>query len=670
MVFFTLGFLAVLLAGCFNSITVIPQKQDDSNIEPFTVDIEIGEERDIESKEKGRSAAGPDAARIKGGISNFVQLVVADGKGNIVAFDEVRRGRDEDDEAVLKIGVLPFGETYYFLLLLGHWERDYKKETPGEDYVYTGNPPTLLAAGFKEEQVTGSGKVTITMWPVVVDTVFTSASGGKTAEPALDSTGTPGEVILHPAGWDVKWTIKEGLTGNWRIGLVTAQKLINSEAGDALLLRKAETLVRDTAVTWQDSTLNRNVITRSIRNTTGFGNIGNAGSVNFKLEYVPFNLTGGKTNPWTQFNEKSAFNLEGSNEPVWIIRNGVNDEAQNDDTDFTSFNRLFSETVRTPNANGNGAVRYKVAVKTPAAGSALTVSGGVFEGPWTSTTPKISFTTGGYTGTAEVYYAVVEAGKGPPDYSAYGLLAEAGPGKQTQGITVPGTKGNYDVYVIVYKDGEVSAPLIIKTIPATFTLRIIRMPKSIDTITQIAVVPVMNDGYHEGVYRTGHTGKKWTSLNGETPDETRRLKDFQAMYPQAQYYPMQKSYGGTSSVLANDYNWADVTINWPAKSVTGYYIFFIEGDGRIRGYANPGQLDPKKEENYLFFVRPDYVYKHFLLPMGTTIDNGSTEVNPKTTAYKEVIPIGYQSYYNLSSILKSTGVWGIPRFDQGNLTIK
>jgi hypothetical protein len=659
MGFFTFGFLAVLLAGCFNAIPVIPTKQDDSNIESFTVDIAIGED--------GRSIAGLDAARIKDGACNIVQLIVTDGEGNIVAFDEVRRERDEDDKAVLKIESLPFGETYYFLLLQGYWERDYKKETPGGDYVYTGNPPTLLAAGFKEERVTGSGKVTITMWPIVVDTVFTSASGRKTVEPALDSTGTPGEVILHPAGWDVKWTIKEGLTGNWRTGLVMAQKLINSEAGDALLLRKAETLVRDTAVTWQDSTLTGNVITRSIENTTGLGSIGNAGSVNFKLEYVPFNLTGGKTNPWTQFDEKSVFNLEGSNEPpVWIIRNGVNDEAQNDDTDFTSFNRLSS-------ANGNGAVRYKVAAKTPAEGSALTVSDGVFEGPWTSTTPKISFTTGGYTGTAEVYYTVVEAGKGPPDYSAYGpLLAEVGPGNQTPEITVPGAKGYYDVYVIVYKDGEVSAPLIIKTVPTTFTLRIIRIDTSLDQVQGLVLDPVTVErerdlGYSETIYRTGHTNKQWAVGLGYNPTyDDGGAKRFRQLYPEDRYplYTFSNA-AGNSQLLSKSSKWGDVEIPKTDGSIVGYNVFFIEKDRYVRGYAKPA-TSTLKEDQFFFYLRLD-VLQEFLLPMGTATDNGSKEVDPSNTEYKEVIPIGYDTLANQSSIMKSLGVGNIPNHDVDDL---
>jgi hypothetical protein len=68
---------------------------------------------------------------------------------------------------------------------MGLWDRDYEVEAEAQDdlYKYTDNPPTLLAAGLKEQTVTGSGKVTVTMWPIVVDTVFTS--GAQTAGPVV-----------------------------------------------------------------------------------------------------------------------------------------------------------------------------------------------------------------------------------------------------------------------------------------------------------------------------------------------------------------------------------------------------------------------------------------------------------------------------------------------------
>jgi hypothetical protein len=61
---------------------------------------------------------------------------------------------------------------------MGHWERDYDAEKNAEDgkYQYTADPPALLAAGLKEQEIKGSGKVTVTMWPIEVDTVFTTGT--------------------------------------------------------------------------------------------------------------------------------------------------------------------------------------------------------------------------------------------------------------------------------------------------------------------------------------------------------------------------------------------------------------------------------------------------------------------------------------------------------------
>jgi hypothetical protein len=455
---FSLGFLAVLLAGCFNPVEAIPAKQDDpiidSVIEPFTYDILIGGD--------GRSIAGPDAARIQGDIRNIVQLIVVDDSGKIVAFEEVRRKSDTERDATLTVDTLPFDHTYHFLLLMGHWERDY---LPGNgDYQYTADPPTLLAAGLKEQHITGSGKITVTMWPIVVDMAFTS--GNLTKAPEV-TAGKPGKVILHPTAWNVTWTIKKGLTGNGLTDLVKAQNII-ADTGETLRLKSRQTLVREGGeaawVAAESADLSGNVITQSIgAYTSGFRRVGKEGAVNFKLEYVPFNLTDG--NLWTSYDEDSGFDLNGK-PPVWVIRNGVNDETQTDATDFTAFHNIGNNGMGA--ANGNGAVRYGIAAKTPGdgdgGGSTLVIGDGKFLGPANSDTPDISFTTDGYDGTAEVWYAVVPKGD-TPGYSDYSKLDDVGTGEHQETITLEPNPagGDYDVYVIVYKDGAVSEPIVINT---------------------------------------------------------------------------------------------------------------------------------------------------------------------------------------------------------------
>ncbi|MDR0386403.1 MAG: right-handed parallel beta-helix repeat-containing protein [Treponema sp.] len=464
---FASGFLAVLLAGCFNPVTPVTPKTGDSLTEPFAVDILIGQDS------PARSVAGPDIARIKGDIRNIIQLIVVDKEtGKLVAFDEIRRSNASETEAQLRIDSVPFGKTYSFLLLMGHWERDYGKEISGGPYVYTTAQPTLLAAGFKEQEVTGDGRMTIIMWPLVIDTVFTTADGNispksRTVEPAVKN-GKPETVNLLPSEWKVTWTAKRGGTGNGFAELIKAQKIPNSSAGDVLLLKsKPLTIVREGTGkgTWNDANLDGNVISQSIaKYTSGFGRIGKKGSVNFKLEYVPFNLQAAKTNPWTLYNSESVFDLSGNKEPVWIIRNGVNDLAQDKNTDFTKLGK--DKTM-----NGNGAVSFVIAVEGPKdpqnpQGGDLIIKDGVFKGPANSTTPDIAFTTAGYTGTGEVFYAVVNTGAAAPEYAAYTKTVGAvEAGRHQKQVTLPGIRAEgYDIYVLVYKGGKVSAPVVINTI--------------------------------------------------------------------------------------------------------------------------------------------------------------------------------------------------------------
>jgi formylglycine-generating enzyme required for sulfatase activity len=118
----------------------------------------------------------------------------------------------------------------------------------------------------------------------------------------------------------------------------------------------------------------------------------------------------------------------------------------------------------------------------PPAGS-LVIKDGKFKGlkESDSTRADIGFITAGYTGDAEVYYAVADAGASAPGYAAYtGALASAAatdipeapnpivphvreialPGEDDEGYQAD---GNYDVYVMLYKEGKVSAPVKINT---------------------------------------------------------------------------------------------------------------------------------------------------------------------------------------------------------------
>ncbi|MDR2246290.1 MAG: hypothetical protein LBE17_06415 [Treponema sp.] len=460
---FTFGALAIVFAGCFNPVTMDPPMQGTPVPSSFTVDVLVGKDN------VSRSVAGPDAARIKTeGIRNTVQLIIVDKEtGRIAAFDEVRRQKDSEQDAMLIVNSLMLNKTYYFLLLMGHWERDYAREAKDKDGKYDyieANPPTLLATGVQEETINGYGTVVkVTMWPIVVDTEFTAPS--QTAAPEI-ADGKPGPASLLPIDWGVTWTVKQGSSGNDGLAdLIQAQKVIAANGGgNTLKVKNKHTIVRGTdltgAVLLTPAAETGNVITLGSIGcyTSGITRIGTSGSAAFKLEYVPFNLTDPAN--WAAIHDegKSAFDLSGGG-PVWIIRNGVTDEDQNGNTDFTG-KRPWDGTV-----NGNGAVRFEIRAGIPAPNT-LVIRDGVFKGPPNSTTPVIAFTTAAYEGTAEVYYALVNAGGSPPAYSAYTHSIPGSPlvaGNYQKQITLETANSDYDVYVVLFKDGKVSAPVKINT---------------------------------------------------------------------------------------------------------------------------------------------------------------------------------------------------------------
>jgi formylglycine-generating enzyme required for sulfatase activity len=455
--FFISGFLAVLLAGCFNPIAVTPPKTGGSALDPFTVDVTIGKQGEA------RSVAGLDAKRIKGegpeSIRNFIQLIVTDSQGKIVAFTERRRESAEEKAAAFFINSIDFGKTYHFLLLMGHWDRN--GETDGL-YVYRENsPPTLLAAGLETREVTGGGTIRITMWPIVVDTSFTTTNAdvpldSRTIGPEMLS-GTPQPATLLPVEWNVMWTITRGNGGNGLNDLIRAQKVMDPNAGELLRLQRMETSAKGDGFSFPveiDAPAETgNVITLDIKAyTSGAHLIGTSGSAYFKLEYVPFSLLDSKSTAiWSKFDNDSKFDLSKGG-PVWIIRNGINDEVQNGATNFTN---LGDET-----ANGNGAVVFNVTVIED---ESLKILDGEFVGPVNSAKTTVKFTTDGYNGEAELYYAVVQPDE-EPDYSSYILLDPALPAKEGHQKSISiNTAGTHDVYLILFKGGKVSHPLVLNT---------------------------------------------------------------------------------------------------------------------------------------------------------------------------------------------------------------
>jgi hypothetical protein len=471
-----LGALLVLLAGCFDPVTVVPPKTGNPDTGAFTVTVRIGNDA------AGRSIAGPGPDQIKTtGIRNFAQLIVLNEAGNIAAYAEDRRPNETATGAELTIESIPFNAKYYFLMLMGHWDREYAQETAGGDYVYAEDrPPTLLAAGLKEVTVTGNGTIEVTMWPLVVDTQFVTMnldipSSSRTVHPAV-----PGGAGLLAADWGVKWTPKRGggVLEDGLTDLIRAQIAADTDAGNVLLVRDARGIVNGAVL--PAPALTGNVLTLDIKDYTGgVEHIGTTGSVNFNLEYVPYNITDPAV--WDGFT--SVFNLDGSNVPVWILRNGVNDEAQNGSTNFAE---AWDGT-----ANGNGAVAFAVPENlTVPEPDTLEIKDGEFRGPGNAEEPYIKYVTGNYTGNAEVYYAVAAAGDAAPGYSAYtqSLGWRAIGTHDNEQITLPDENGPggsedgyYDVYVRLLKGGKVSEPIKINT-------------------AQIGVLPIWGDEVYLKLY--------------------------------------------------------------------------------------------------------------------------------------------------------------------------
>jgi hypothetical protein len=104
-------------------------------------------------------------------------------------------------------------------------------------------------------------------------------------------------------------------------------------------------------------------------------------------------------------------------------------------------------------ANGNGAVRFTVANPWSAAAGELVVSNGQFTGS------ALVFTTSGYTGTAQLWYAAVPSGGNVPAYAAYLPLGNVGPGTVIKPLPLSGTA--YDIYLVLLKDGKAGAAHLI-----------------------------------------------------------------------------------------------------------------------------------------------------------------------------------------------------------------
>jgi hypothetical protein len=446
--------MALALAGCLNPIAPPAAKAaaasaaaeaeaafEAARREPYTAAVYLGGE-DADA----RSIAGPTKERISlTGIRNYVQLIAVDKADRTIAGNYEERGSGAGASATLMLKGLASGHTYGILLLQGHWERDYAKETVG-NYVYTAGPPVLLSAGYTEVTFSGGGSAAIGVWPIYVDTAFTAGAGGLGAEPAVNA-GKPKLVSLPVGDWAANWKILRGASGTASgLGdLVRAQKAAGFP-GENFIVTGREAVVwtaMDKFDTLYSLTLTGHTVTLPLAGYAGLPQAGSVAAANFALSFAPCNLPSG----WAAHDAASVFDLR-SGPPRWVIRNGLNALPQDDRTDFTNFGNVPVGT-----ANGNGAVRFTVANPQNAAAGELVVSDGQFTGS------AVVFTASGYTGTAQLWYAAVPSGGNVPAYDAYFPLGNVGPGTVIKPLPLSGTA--YDIYLVLLKDGKAGAAHLI-----------------------------------------------------------------------------------------------------------------------------------------------------------------------------------------------------------------
>jgi hypothetical protein len=262
----------------------------------------------------------------------------------VAHFQQVKRENDNEAGVDLTVVNPKPGQKYHFLVLTGHQERDYDQETDSKvAYSYKNEKPTLLAAGWlMNREIKGGEIISINMKPLVVDTVFTR--GGVSVDAALAGVALPAGVA---AG--VAWT----LTGGGFDTLLEAQNE-GGFLGGGLGLSWGDLSFKDkrTILDWTEGD-SPAIVVKNNRITLELGvrdeNV--SGSANFNLEYLPFGV-----------NEMTIITAD-PEATGWIVRNGVNDTAQNEKTVFPTSSTGVSpwndqDVSDDDAANGNGAVAF------------------------------------------------------------------------------------------------------------------------------------------------------------------------------------------------------------------------------------------------------------------------------------------------------------------------
>jgi hypothetical protein len=263
---------------------------------------------------------------------------------------------------------------------------------------------------------------------------------------------------------------------------------------------------------------------------------------------------------------------------------------------------------------------------------------------------------------ADLAWEIIAGGTGSGSLSG-AVLTGSSPGTLMVRATLSAEK-NFGTARTAVTTVTVQDPPVV--VPSAVTLRIISMlrPKDNgewDSVKQIAIVPVYGDLYNAEVYKTGYTRDRWVFGTPTGLYKAVSASEFDKFVVEPyRIYTLSRYNAPGSHPINGENEWADVTV--PVTSgMTGFYIYFIEGDNEVRGYVNPGKLDPPIENNYKFYVRLDYVVKNYMLDMGVTQFSGHLEANPAYGQTLRVIPISYEDWNNVPSIMVSAGVGKKPR---------
>jgi hypothetical protein len=343
--------------------------EGDAYYSPIVFTVRVSKEGEA-SQSVSRSVAGAGAQRLRSaafGTRNYIQVVVVNAAGELVDFCDSRQAITDQAYGDITLTKLKWDTSYRFLALMGHWPvSSITGNTNAINYDGT-KPPTLLLVGLTTTtpQAKG-GLVPITLEPLWVDTIFEGPKG-RIREPELNS-GTPQELVIFPHNeWKVRWRIR----GSGFDNLVRAKDNLNATIfGNATSVGVSASVVGEKAsATLAATPVDESWLDTDATNESGFGPwnltyalgalaLGNTGYVNFNVEYVPFKKTG--TIEWTGFTSTVSDLNPASAVPKWIIRNGVNDTKQDNDT-------VFSPGVpwAPVGKNGNGGIRFKATEPVP-----------------------------------------------------------------------------------------------------------------------------------------------------------------------------------------------------------------------------------------------------------------------------------------------------------------